>query len=58
LGFKPENTRLWQEGNCLGSQLKLIIGVQSEQVHPTAEYEVLLPLEIWRSANKQEGLKK
>ena len=56
LGFKPENIKIWRKGQSLGFTQELIMGVQPEQVHPAAEYDVLLPLEIWRSACKQEGL--
>lgn len=56
LGFKPKNIRIWQRGRDLGFSQELIIGIQPEQVHPAGEYDVLLPVEIWRSAYKQEGL--
>ncbi|NMB35265.1 MAG: sigma-E processing peptidase SpoIIGA [Firmicutes bacterium] len=56
LGFKPEKIRIWKKGRDLGFSQELIMGVQPKQVHPAGEYDVLLPLEIWRSACKQEGL--
>ncbi len=56
LGFKPENVRIWQSGRNMDFSQELIIGIQPGQVHSAGEYDVLLPLDIWRSACKLEGL--
>jgi stage II sporulation protein GA (sporulation sigma-E factor processing peptidase) len=55
LGFKPENVKLWQKGRNLNFKEKIIIGIQQEQFASGAEYEVLLPLEVWCCAGRQES---
>jgi stage II sporulation protein GA (sporulation sigma-E factor processing peptidase) len=57
LGFRPEKVTLWQKGRSFTFIKKIIIGIQREQISPDAEYEVLLPLEVWRCAGREEGLK-
>lgn len=56
LGFKPEYARIWRNGQSMLFSREFILGIQPGLVHPAGEYDVLLPLEIWRSAYRQEGL--
>jgi len=55
LGFKPENVRLWQKGRSLALLKKIVIGIQQEQFIPEAGCDVLLPLEVWCCAVREEG---
>ena len=55
LGFKPESVKLWQKGGDAAFVKKIVIGIQREKFIPEAGYEVLLPLDVWRHADKKEG---
>ncbi|NLL20113.1 MAG: sigma-E processing peptidase SpoIIGA [Firmicutes bacterium] len=51
LGFRPERAALWQEDRVYKLKDGIIIGIQREKDGFPAEHEVLLPLEVWRSAD-------
>jgi stage II sporulation protein GA (sporulation sigma-E factor processing peptidase) len=55
LAFRPESFKLWQKEKYFTINEQVIVGIQQEQYSSDAEYEVLLPLDIWRSAGRQEG---
>ncbi|MDO9534541.1 MAG: sigma-E processing peptidase SpoIIGA [Bacillota bacterium] len=55
LAFKPESFKLWQKEKHFTIKEQVIVGIQQEQYSLGAEHEVLLPLDIWRSACRQEG---
>lgn len=55
LGFKPEKAKLWQKGRKATFIKKIIIAIQQEQFFTDSGHEVLLPLEVWRCAGREEG---
>jgi stage II sporulation protein GA (sporulation sigma-E factor processing peptidase) len=54
--FRPESVMLVQNGREIEFINEVVIGVQPGQFAPEAEYEALLPLELWRMAKDREGL--
>ena len=50
LAFRPERVKLTEEGGAEVIDTPLLVAVQQEERNG-ADYEVLLPLEAWRSAN-------
>lgn len=55
LGFKPEKVKLWQKGREATLIKKIIVAIQQEDFFSGAGHEVLLPLEVWRCAVREEG---
>ncbi|MGI5875230.1 MAG: sigma-E processing peptidase SpoIIGA [Dethiobacteria bacterium] len=55
LSFRPESVTLIQNGRRFEFINEVVIGVQPGNFVPGAEYEALLPLELWRMAKDKEG---
>jgi stage II sporulation protein GA (sporulation sigma-E factor processing peptidase) len=56
LGFQPEHIKIRQNGREIEIKKKVVLGIQPEHLSSNVEYEVLLPLALWRMAQDEEGL--